>query len=70
MVGQVTFEDKIYKLLYDMEDDFDIQTKVTPENRERFIESVKTFIREGHDTRNGFMIELNNKLTKVIKIKL
>lgn len=62
----MTYRDKVYKLLIELTDEFNINEKVKPENKDEFIEIVKEFIR--FDMSRDFIIEFNNSYTKIKKI--
>ena len=65
---ELTFKDKVYKKLMEMEGEFVIDQKVRPENIEAFIREVKDFI--DLDYTKEYYIEFSSDYKKVRKVKL
>ena len=67
---ELTFSDRVIKLINEMNigDEFSINQKVHPNNREMFIDAVKYFIRSGF-TGSSWIIEIKSDYSAIRKIK-
>ena len=66
----MTYKDRIYELLFCLENEFMIEEKVAEENRKIFIEIVKEFIRYDFGRAKNFIIEFSSDYKKIRKIIL
>lgn len=67
---EITYEDKIGSMLLALPlyGIFEIEKNVKPENRERFIEVVKSYIDRNMGKDEGWEIEFNTEYKKIRKI--
>jgi len=70
----MTYEDRVYAMLKELDGTFVIADKVSPENTDRFVATVKRYIHDEyyrchHDVGYRVTIEFNNEYTKIRKIK-
>jgi len=67
-MSSVTYRDRVYGLLINLQGEFSIDEKVSPENRSEFIEIVKEAIRYDMFENLNFIIEFNNDYSKLRKL--
>ena len=66
----MTYKDRIYELLFCLENEFIIEEKVAEENRKIFVEIVKEFIRYDFGKEKNFVIEFSSDYKKIRKLNL
>ena len=66
---EITFEDKVYKKLIELEPatEYDLLKKVSGSVRGHFIQTVKDFIRYDYGKAWGFYIEFNDDYSSIVK---
>ena len=69
---EVTFEDRVGAMLLALPIDgvFELAKNVKTENREKFIEAVKSYIDRGFGKQDGFEVYFKNDYSKIKKIIL
>lgn len=63
----MTYRDRVFAMLLKLEEEYIIEQKVKPENREKFVQAVKEIIDMEIDKANGIEIQLSYEFKKVRK---
>lgn len=71
MEYEMTYADKVGKVILElpMGEDFIIARKVKPENKDKFIEVVKSYIDRNFGNNEGWEVIFSSDYTKLKKIK-